>query len=84
MSVVKNSIEDGFAFFNMLCFKLITSTSKVRSLYSEQVETDLCAAFHAFTLHVHVWRKLKMLCVLADDCSLRFSLLGRFWAKIVL
>ena len=25
--------------------------SKVRSLYSEQVETDLCAACHAFTLH---------------------------------
>ena len=25
--------------------------SKARSLYSEQVETDLCAACHAFTLH---------------------------------
>ena len=26
---------------------------KVHSLYSEQVEADLCAAWHASTLHVH-------------------------------
>ena len=28
------------------------ATGKVRSLYSEQIETDLCAACHAFILHV--------------------------------
>ena len=39
---------------------------KVHSLYSEQVETDLCAACHAFTLHVRAWVKLKRLCVLVD------------------
>ena len=27
---------------------------KGRSLYSEQVKTNLCAVCHAFTFHVHV------------------------------
>ena len=33
------------------------------------------AACHAFTLHVHVWEKLKRLCVLAD---ISFSLFRPF------
>ena len=39
---------------------------KVQSLNSAQVKTDLCAVCHAFTLHMHAWWKLKMLCVLDD------------------
>ena len=46
--------------------RLILSKGKVRSLYSEQIKTDLCAACHAFTLHVPAWGKLKRLCVLVD------------------
>ena len=39
--------------------------TKVRSLYSEQVEPDPCAKYHAFTLS-HFRGKLKRLCVLLD------------------
>ena len=49
---------------------------KVRSLYSEQVETGLCAACHAFTLHVHAWRKFKRFCVLVDIILSLFLPLG--------
>ena len=56
---------------------------QVRSLYSEQVETDLCATCHAFTLHVRALKKLKRLCVLIK-IFLCFCLLGRFWTRIVL
>ena len=37
---------------------------KVSSLYPEQVESNICAACHAFRLHAHPWRKLERLCVL--------------------
>ena len=40
--------------------------SKVRSLYSEHVETDLCAACHAFATHVRAWGKMKRLRVFVD------------------
>ena len=33
--------------------------TKVRSLYSEQVDTDVCIPCNAFTLHVRTWGKLK-------------------------
>ena len=41
--------------------------SKVGSLYSDQVETDFCAACQAFTLYVRAWEKLKRLCALVDN-----------------
>ena len=37
---------------------------KVRSLYSEQVEIDLCAVFQAFTLHVYAWGGGGGICIL--------------------
>ena len=44
---------------------------KVRSLCYERVETDLCAACHAFILHVRAWGKLERLCALVEkNCSL--------------
>ena len=40
---------------------------KVRSVYSEQVETDLCAACHAFTFYTRALGKLNRLCILVWD-----------------
>ena len=61
--------------------KKIGKTDKVRSRYSEQAETYLCATV---TLHVREWEKLKRLRVLLIRISLCFALLGRFRARIVL
>ena len=54
---------------------------KVRLLYSEQVETDLCAACHDFAFHVHACRRLNRLCILADVVFSSFLSSGAILGK---
>ena len=58
-----------------------TNRIKVRSLDSEQVETDFPADGHAFTLHVHAWGKLKRVCVSHDVIFSLFLLFGTILGK---
>ena len=62
---------------------LFNKPDKDRSLYSEQVETDIWAACHAFILHVHACGRLSRLCVSSDVFFLCFPFRGDFGQELL-